>query len=108
MASKIIPLACLLVSYLLAINVADATIGINWGRQNAQRLLPSNVVDLILQNKIREARLFTSEEDMLQAFDGSGVNLTVTISSSSLINNDTKAGLWVQLRQPYFNPSNIR
>ena len=109
MAFKIIPLAIfLLVSYLLAINVANATIGINWGRQNAQRLLPSNVVDLVLQNEIRQARLFTSEEDMLRAFGGSGVDITVTISTSDTVNNDGKASWWVQMRQPYFNPSNIR
>ncbi|KAL8489443.1 hypothetical protein ACS0TY_024888 [Phlomoides rotata] len=105
MASKIVPL---LVSFLLAINVADATIGINWGRQNAQRLLPSNVVDLFLQNQIRHARIFSSEEDMLRAFFKSEVHLTVTISYSHVVDDDIKSNSWVQMRIPYFNASNIR
>ncbi|KAL8493889.1 hypothetical protein ACS0TY_024887 [Phlomoides rotata] len=103
---KMIALAFILGTYLLQRYVADATIGINWGRQNAQRLLPSNVVDLMLQNGIREARIFTSEEELLRAFDGSGIGLTLNIAPNSF--NLDQAKLWVEARKRYFKPSNVR
>lgn len=105
-----IPLAIFLASYLLQINVADAIIGINWGRQNAQKLLPSNVVDLILQNGIRETRLFTTEEELLRAFAGSGIELTlnIPIMKYSAVTTLQQAKFWIQTRKQYFKPSNVR
>ena len=105
---KMIPLAIFLASYLLQSNVADAIIGVNWGRQNAQKLLPSNVVDLILQNGIHSARIFTTEEELLRAFAGSGINLTINIPSPNSFTTPTQANLWVQARKQYFKSSNVR
>lgn len=108
---KRIPLELVFVaSYLLQINVADAAIGVNWGRVNAQRLLSSNVLDLILQNGIREARIFTTEEELLRAFAGTGVGLTINIGIGSINAYKTiqQAKHWLQARKKYFKPSNVR
>ena len=103
-----IPLAFFLASYLLQGNVAEATIGINWGRQNAQKLLPSNVVDLMLQNGIRAARLFTTEEELLRAFAGSGIELTINIATAGAVKTLQQANFWLQARKHHFKPSNVR
>lgn len=103
-----IPLAIFLALYLLKRNVADAVIGVNWGRQNAQRLLPSNVVDLILQNEVRAVRIFTTEEELLQAFAGSGIELTINIGNSNAVKSFQQANFWVQSRKKHFKPSNVR
>ncbi|KAL8489440.1 hypothetical protein ACS0TY_025369 [Phlomoides rotata] len=108
MDNKMIPLAIFLASYLLQINVIDAVIGINWGRENAQRLLPSNVVDLMLQNGIRAARIFTTEDELLEAFAGSQINLTINIPSYNTIKSLQEAIVWVQTKKEHFIVSNVR
>ncbi|KAL8493887.1 hypothetical protein ACS0TY_024885 [Phlomoides rotata] len=108
MDNKMIPLAIFLASYLLQINVIDAVIGINWGRENAQRLLPSNVVDLMLQNGIRAARIFTTEDELLEAFAGSQINLTINIPSYNTIKSLQEAIIWVQTKKEHFIVSNVR
>ena len=105
MAFKMIPLVML---FLLAINLADAKIGMNWGRQNAQRLLPSNVVDLMLQNGIPAARIFSSEEELLVAFEGSGIDLTISVPEAQPLKTYEQANSWVQVRKHFFNSSSIR
>ncbi|KAG6411496.1 hypothetical protein SASPL_129579 [Salvia splendens] len=64
---------------------AEASIGINWGRESAQRLVPSQVVDMLLQNGIGRARLFSSQTDIVAPFEGSGINLTITINKIAFI-----------------------
>ena len=105
MAFKMIPLVMI---YLLVIKVADAKIGINWGRQNAQRLLPSNVVDLMMQNQIPAARIFNGEVEMLKTFDGSGIELTLNIPDAKPYKTYEQANSWVQMRKPFFNTSTVR
>lgn len=94
--------------FSVASHVADATIGVNWGRSTAQRLLPSMVVDLLLQNKVPEARIYSSQEDILKAFVGSGINLTVTIFNIQNVATEELARKWVQEKLPYFDSANIR
>ncbi|PIN21036.1 Glucan endo-1,3-beta-D-glucosidase [Handroanthus impetiginosus] len=99
----------LFAAFFLASNfVADATIGINWGRHTAQRLVPATVVDLLLQNKVPEARIYTSQEDILKAFVGSGINLTLTIFNIQNIAGIDLARKWVQEKAQYFEFANIR
>ncbi|GFP90916.1 glucan endo-1 3-beta-glucosidase 8 [Phtheirospermum japonicum] len=85
-----------MISLLTTSKVANGAIGITWGRQSVQRLVPSMVVDLMLQNGVQNARIYSSQTDILQAFSGSGINLTVGIFNISLIKTDEQALLWVQ------------
>lgn len=87
---------------------AKAFIGITWGRQSAQRLLPSQVVDLLLQNGIRHAKIYSSQQDILEAFENSGIDLTLTLSHSSLFSSLDSARKWVQQKQMYFDSCRIR
>lgn len=98
--------AFFLATYLL--QNADATIGVNWGTQNAQKILPSNAVDLMLQNGIREARIFTTEEKLLRAFSGSGIGLTITITNPTPIRSITQAKFWIRVKGKHFKLSNVR
>ncbi|GER25824.1 glucan endo-1 3-beta-glucosidas 3 [Striga asiatica] len=76
-------------------------IGINWGRSTAQRLIPSVVVDLLLQNHVPAARIYTSEEDLLQAFAGSGIDLTITIPDWKKVATYDLAQAWVSKKSPW-------
>ncbi|XP_057784356.1 glucan endo-1,3-beta-glucosidase 8-like [Salvia miltiorrhiza] len=107
MASKTIPLVYLL-TILIARKGVDATIGVNWGRESAQRLIPSQVVDLLLQNGVREARVYTSREDLLRAFSGSGIGLTLTVTDLAILQDYEGCKKWVLGRMPYFNVSTVR
>lgn len=86
----------------------EGFIGINWGRQSAQRLLPSQVVDLLLQNGIRHAKIYSSQQDILEAFVNSGIELTLTLHDSSMFSPLNAARKWVQQKQMYFESCTIR
>ncbi|XP_047944594.1 glucan endo-1,3-beta-glucosidase 8-like [Salvia hispanica] len=87
---------------------AEASIGINWGRESAQRLVPSQVVDLLLQNGIGRARLYSAQTDIVAAFEGSGINLTITINNPSAIKSRESATAWIKAKEFYFNRCNIK
>ncbi|XP_057784342.1 glucan endo-1,3-beta-glucosidase 8-like [Salvia miltiorrhiza] len=110
MASKIMmPIACAMAMVVLFAGYgAEASIGINWGRESAQRLVPSQVVDLLLQNGIRRARIYTSQRDILAAFAGSGINLTISLMKPTLIKCKEAARVWVQKNHEFFSPCTIR
>ncbi|XP_057784369.1 glucan endo-1,3-beta-glucosidase 8-like [Salvia miltiorrhiza] len=101
-----IPVALAVVA-LFAGYCTEAYIGINWGRQSAQRLVPSQVVDLILQNGIRNARIYSTQVDIMNAFESSGVNLTITIYNTTLPHNISQARSWVQWKYDSLNVSQI-
>ncbi|XP_073153401.1 glucan endo-1,3-beta-glucosidase 5-like [Henckelia pumila] len=71
---------------LCMISCADAFIGMNWGRLGSQTMLPSMVVDLLLQNNIKEVRVFQQGINVLEAFYNSGIVATTGISNSVLDN----------------------
>lgn len=70
--------------FLFSTNVVEGVIGINWGRMTTNRLIPSMVVDLLLQNEIREVRLFSTSKNVLEAFSRSGIDVTITIPNQNL------------------------
>ncbi|KAL3637199.1 hypothetical protein CASFOL_019498 [Castilleja foliolosa] len=86
----------------------EGVIGINWGRENSQRLIPSMVVDLILQNRVPEARIYSDQTDLLKAFAGSGISLTIQIFDLELVGTPEAAKAWVQSRALWFTASNVR
>ncbi|KAK6124660.1 hypothetical protein DH2020_041600 [Rehmannia glutinosa] len=66
------------------------------------------VVDLLLQNGVNDARIYTSQDDILQAFVGSGINLTIGIFNTYAISTKEQAKAWVQKNVPYYSSANIR
>ncbi|EYU18673.1 hypothetical protein ABFS82_10G158400 [Erythranthe guttata] len=106
---KMIRFACSLLAVILFAIRSEGSIGMNWGRQSAQRLIPSTVVDLLLQNGIGDARIYTSQPDILEAFAGSGINLTVQIIFINFIKTPQEAHDWIgQKIDPFFSTTNIR
>ncbi|XP_073308316.1 glucan endo-1,3-beta-glucosidase 5-like [Primulina huaijiensis] len=65
---------------------ADAYIGMNWGRLSSQRLIPSMVVDLLLQNDIKSVRIFSQSDNVLEAFYNSDITVTFGIANTLLDN----------------------
>ncbi|KAH6769863.1 hypothetical protein C2S52_014666 [Perilla frutescens var. hirtella] len=107
MASKMmIPVACALV-VLFAGYGTEAIIGVNWGRESAQRLLPSQVVDLLMQNGVEHARVFTAQNDILAAFAGSGINLAISLFNPGQIKSIQDARAWVDQKRELFIASNV-
>lgn len=54
-------------------------IGIYWGRFATQSMVPSVVVDMLLQNGISEVRLYAPSPNVLRALQGSSIGVTVTL-----------------------------
>lgn len=102
-----IPIAFFLVA-LCSIYSGEAFIGMTWGRQSAQRLVPSQVVDLMLQNGIRNVRIYTTQIDILSAFQGTGVNLTATFFNRTIPRDQRSASEWIKWKHPYLRDSNVR
>ncbi|XP_042002035.1 glucan endo-1,3-beta-glucosidase 8-like [Salvia splendens] len=98
----------LVIVMLMLLCGAEASIGINWGRESAQRLVPSQVVDLLLQNGIGRARIYSSQKDIMSAFQGSGINLTLSINKLSAIKTKELAKAWVKKNEFYINRCNVR
>ncbi|KAL3632522.1 hypothetical protein CASFOL_025506 [Castilleja foliolosa] len=86
----------IIICLLTTSKVVDGAIGITWGRQSVQRLVPSLVVDLILQNGVRNARIYSSQTDILEAFSGSGINLNIGLFNVAVILDNNTAFDWVQ------------
>ncbi|KAM7471812.1 hypothetical protein LguiA_009995 [Lonicera macranthoides] len=73
-------------------------IGVSWGRQTSQKLLPSAVVDMLLANGMDKVKFFSLNHAVLSAFSGSKISITVTIPNVEwqLINSQDKATAWVR------------
>ncbi|PIN13144.1 Glucan endo-1,3-beta-D-glucosidase [Handroanthus impetiginosus] len=84
-------------------------IGINWGRQTSHRLIPSMVVDLLLQNGIRNLKLYSPSDNVLRAFAGSNVAITVTLPNERLdhVLLPGKAAMWLQEKVRKYHNENI-
>ncbi|CAI9758278.1 unnamed protein product [Fraxinus pennsylvanica] len=80
-ALMIVMTCCVL---LFLTNNVEGVIGINWGRMTTNRLIPSMVVDLLLQNGIREVKMFSASKNVLEAFSKSGIGVTITIPNQVL------------------------
>ncbi|KAL6558904.1 hypothetical protein OROMI_019254 [Orobanche minor] len=91
------------------ITVVEGVIGINWGRQTTHRLIPSMVVDLLLQNNIRHLKLFSPSDNVLRAFASSGIAITMTLPNESLkdIKYPGMAAYWLQQRVRKFQNQGV-
>ncbi|KAL8489444.1 hypothetical protein ACS0TY_024889 [Phlomoides rotata] len=107
--TTMIHVAWIVVVLLAMPNPTQGIIGMNWGRVSAQRLLPTQVVDLLLQNGIKHARIYTSEVDMLQAFSGSEIHLTMSITDPTYFAASLPAAKgWVGWKKELFRDANAR
>ena len=57
----------------------EGYLGMNWGRLATQRMIPSMVVDLLMQNKINYVKLYSASDNVLEAFSETDVGLEVTM-----------------------------
>lgn len=62
----------------------------------------------MMQNGVKEARIYTSREDLLKAFAGSGIGLTMTVNELGTLKTYDQCKAWVKSRMVYFNESNVR
>ncbi|KAL8489450.1 hypothetical protein ACS0TY_025375 [Phlomoides rotata] len=106
--TTMVHIAWIMVVLLAMPNPTQGIIGMNWGRVSAQRLLPTQVVDLLLQNGIKHARVFTTEKDILMAFTKSGINLTLSVTEPAYFANDNNAAQgWVRWKGAHFKEANV-
>ncbi|KAL3634221.1 hypothetical protein CASFOL_021275 [Castilleja foliolosa] len=75
-----------IITTLITCCPVEGIIGINWGRQTTHRLVPSMVVDLLLQNNISHVKLSSSSDNVLKAFASSNISVTVTLPNESIKN----------------------
>nr|GMD18863.1 glucan endo-1,3-beta-glucosidase 8-like [Ipomoea batatas] len=66
---------------LLGAYGVDGFIGIHWGRFATQSLVPSMVVDLLLQNGIKEIKLSSPSPNVLEALQSSSLGVTVALQN---------------------------
>ncbi|CAK9140485.1 unnamed protein product [Ilex paraguariensis] len=73
-------------------------LGLNWGRHTTQKLLPSMVIDLLLENGIKKVKLFSLNDAVLTAFAYTDIELMVSIPSVLLyeVNTTDDARDWVK------------
>ncbi|CAK9137990.1 unnamed protein product [Ilex paraguariensis] len=78
-------------------------VGVNWGRQTTQKLLPSMVIDMLLANNIKKVKLFSLTDSVLSAFAHTDIEVMVTIPNvlleSILIDG---VGFWVEDNIEYY------
>ncbi|KAL7089898.1 hypothetical protein ACP275_12G005500 [Erythranthe tilingii] len=94
---------------LLSSSSVEGIIGISWGRQTTHRLIPSMVVDLLLQNGIRHVKLFSPSDNVLKAFAGGEIAVTMTLPNEGLYNigYPDLAAYWLQTRIRAYQDLNV-
>ncbi|XP_009802005.1 glucan endo-1,3-beta-glucosidase 8-like [Nicotiana sylvestris] len=89
----------------------NSFVGITWGRQQSQQLVPSMVVDLLLQNKIPALRLMTSANDIIEIFSATNISISITLGHQTfnLVNRKDLAYIWVndRVKEPVNKGVNI-
>ncbi|VFQ91414.1 unnamed protein product [Cuscuta campestris] len=60
---------------------AKGFVGIYWGRFSTQSLVPSMVVDLLLQNGLTDIRLSAPSVNVMEALQGSSLGVTVALQN---------------------------
>ncbi|KAL2899285.1 Glucan endo-1 3-beta-glucosidase 9 [Bienertia sinuspersici] len=76
----------------------STSIGVNWGRNSSHPLPPSKVVQLLKSNNVTKVRLFNADPSVLEALQGSKIEVILGIPNSMLpkLNSSLKvAQSWV-------------
>ena len=85
-------------SNVLKVESTSTSIGVNWGRNASHPLPPSQVVQLLKLNNVAKVRLFEADPFVLQALQGSKIEVILGIPNSMLpkLNSSFKAAQsWV-------------
>lgn len=77
-------LLCLHLFLIFTTTLVESYIGISWGRMARQRMIPSMVVDMLLQNGVPEVKLYTTSRNVLEAFAGTNIGVTITMPNDDL------------------------
>ncbi|CDP12873.1 unnamed protein product [Coffea canephora] len=84
---------------LLSLETIDVEgyLGMNWGRLATQRMIPSMVVDLLMQNKINYVKLYSASDNVLEAFSVTDIGLEVTMPNvyTQKLKNQADVNDWV-------------
>lgn len=100
-------LSCISIIIISSVCV-EASIGITWGRQSVTTLVPSMVVDILLQNKIRHVKLFNSDPHVLKAFSGTDIYVDLTIASERAVVDENAVRSWINRTIATFPKVNFR
>lgn len=84
----------LFTNYLLMV---EGFFGFNWGRIATQRMIPSMVVDMLMQNGISDVKLYSTSENVLAPFGGTNISVSVTFTNPQLkfMITDDDANKWI-------------
>ncbi|KAF8731805.1 hypothetical protein HU200_015743 [Digitaria exilis] len=104
--------AALSVMLLLIAPSATAAIGVNYGTKGDNLPPPSKVASFLANHTlIDRVKLFDTNADMVRAFAGTGISLTVTVANGdipSLATNSAAAAAWVAANvSPYYPSTSI-
>uniref|UniRef100_A0A7N0ZTU2 glucan endo-1,3-beta-D-glucosidase n=1 Tax=Kalanchoe fedtschenkoi TaxID=63787 RepID=A0A7N0ZTU2_KALFE len=86
------------------------TYGINYGRLADNIPSPDKVVKLLKASKIKNVRIFDSDQSVLEAFSGSGLELTIAVNNGlvkEMSSNEGQAVKWVKENVESYQYSNI-
>lgn len=98
MQSQIVIVAYIwmMIPIILSKSRVDCAIGMNWGRQSVTTLIPSMVVDLLLQNGINDVKLFNSDPSVIAAFTGTGIAVSLTIANDKALVDEKAVRSWAR------------
>jgi hypothetical protein len=94
MSLEIVIYACI---WLISISspFVECGIGMNWGRQSITTLVPSMVVDMLLQNQIKDVKLFNSDPNVIMAFVGTDIGVSLTIANEAVLASEESIRDWI-------------
>lgn len=96
MSFRIVVVCIWMISLLFCARTIDSAIGMNWGRQSVTTLIPSMVVDLLLQNGINDVKLFNSDPSVIAAFTGTGIAVSLTIANDKALVDEKAVRSWAR------------
>ncbi|KAK3006982.1 hypothetical protein RJ639_015831 [Escallonia herrerae] len=73
-------------------------VGVSWGRQTSQKLLPSMIVELAMANGIEYVKLFSVNPGVMNAFYRTNLSILLTIPNNEFrqVNGSRNAKAWVK------------
>ncbi|GFQ00777.1 glucan endo-1 3-beta-glucosidase 13 [Phtheirospermum japonicum] len=99
-----------LLSTLLTVFSDSATVGINYGRIADDLPPPQQVVQLLKAQGITKAKLFDADANVLSAFSGSGISVTVALPNEQLAaaaSDQSHADTWIESSILPYHPNTL-
>ncbi|KAM3234887.1 hypothetical protein P3L10_014923 [Capsicum annuum] len=90
--------------FFMMTTCVNSFMGITWGRQQSQQLVPSMVIDMLLQNKIPALRFMSTASDIIENFSATNISITICLSNNKVnsVNRKHLAYAWLndKVREP--------